>query len=127
MHQKAAEPLALARRVHGDRPQKQNALPADLHRPVADDGGQRAGVVAQRQAKGSDSRHAIAQAVGGQRGAAGRETEVVKRLDLPPVIFCLFLKPVHACAFLTCRLLPNPLAQNHWKRAVTWRSLTINL
>ena len=74
---------------------------ADQRGPVADDGGKRAAIVAQRQAEGRNSRHAIAQAIGGQRRAAGGETEVVKRLDLPPVVFSLFLKPVHAGDTLT--------------------------
>ena len=94
-----AQALALVGRVDGDGSEKQHVMFPDQRGPVADDGGKRAAIVAQRQAEGRNSRHAIAQAIGGQRRAARGETEVVERLDLPPVVFSLFLKPVHACAF----------------------------
>lgn len=97
-------------RVNGDGAEEEDVMFANQRGPVADDGGQAPGIVAQRQAQGRNGRHAIAQAVGRKRRAARRKTEVVKGLDLPPILFRFFLKPVHACAFPTCRRMPNSLA-----------------
>ncbi len=95
--QKPPQPFALTGRVDGHGAQQQAPVPSDKDGPEANRATDDPVGIPRHQAQTRHRIDPIAQTIGAERLAPRRETEVIKRLDLPPIICRFNVEAIHPC------------------------------
>lgn len=95
MDKKSSQSLTLVRRVHGNGPQKKRRSPPHAYRPEPDCPGKNARIITRHTAQPCHRVHPLAQPIRGQRLASGGKAQIIKRLDLPPVLRLLLRQLDH--------------------------------